>query len=235
MTKPNNMRRVAQKLLNTLPPTLSDRLRAAKRSLLNRRSASQVFSKIHSGNSWDGTESVSGPGSTMAATANIREALPGLLEEFGIKTILDVPCGDAYWIGKCLPQGVTYIGGDIVPEIIKKNKLEKADLGEFIVCDLVTDELPNADLIIVRDCFIHLPNEMIRQAFENIKKAKIKYMLTTTYQGLGENIDIELGGFRPVDLTLEPFALPKPIRSILESGEAESSGKGMGLWNVGNI
>jgi len=221
--------------LDSLPSPVSGRLRAIKRSLLNCRSSSDVFTKIYKVNGWDGTESLSGPGSTLASTVNIRSALPELIKEFDIKSILDVPCGDAYWIGKCIPQGVTYIGGDIVPEIIERNRLEKLNLGEFIVCDIVNDELPDADIIIVRDCFIHLPNKMIRLALENIKKANIGYILTTTYQGVVDNVDIELGGFRPINLTLEPFSLPTPICSIMENGEEKSSGKSMGLWLVKDL
>lgn len=223
----------ARKIINLLPTNIANLLRASRRLIVNRRSASKVFGKIYSNNNWDGTESVSGPGSTLASTENIRHALPRLINDYNIKSILDIPCGDAYWIGKCLPKDINYTGGDIVSDLIEKNVIEKGEMGEFLVCNLVSDHLHKADLIFVRDCFIHLPNNMIEEAINNIKTSEAKYLLTTTYPGRADNIDIELGGFRPVDLTLEPFCFPDP-KIIIKENE-HKSGKCMGLWDVNDI
>ena len=223
----------ARKVLSFLPKPIVELMRSTKLWFLNRRSATGIFKQIYTGNTWDGTESVSGPGSTMAATENIRKALPEIIKEYNIRSILDIPCGDVYWIGECLPENIVYTGGDIVSEIIGRNKIEKGDLGEFITCNLVTDSLPEADLLIVRDCFIHLPNSMIKQALANIKCANIKLLLTTTYPDSAENVDIATGGFRPVDLMLQPFSLPAPLK-VFEESEIKS-GKCMGLWSVKDL
>src|SRR5271157_5357504 len=47
-----------------------------------------------------GAESVSGPGSTLEATKFLQRALPELIHEYGIKTMLDIPCGDGNWISQ---------------------------------------------------------------------------------------------------------------------------------------
>jgi len=44
------------------------------------------------------------------------------LQSLQIKTLLDAPCGDGNWINKVDLSGITYIGADIVPEIIETNK-----------------------------------------------------------------------------------------------------------------
>ncbi len=232
MTAASALRLIGRKALNYLPEPIAEGVRAAKRAVLNRRAPAEVFRGIFIDNAWDGTESISGPGSTMAASANVRTALPGLLRELGIRSLLDAPCGDAYWISTCFPPDVRYIGGDVVPEIIERNGTERGGLGEFRVMDLVSDDLPEADLILVRDCFIHLPNAWVRKALANIRRARIGYLLTTTFPDLGANADIEVGGFRPVNLQAPPFNLPRPERLIVES---ESAAKQLGLWRLSEV
>jgi SAM-dependent methyltransferase len=226
------VRALGRSLVGLLPRPLGDALRQAKREIINARGAAAVFRGIYKENGWDGTESVSGPGSSMAATAHVRAALPGLLNDLGVKSLLDVPCGDAFWIGACLPSDVAYTGGDVVPELIAYNRRNRPEFGVFSVLNLATDPLPPADLILVRDCFIHLPNRMIIEALANIRRADIRYLLTTTFPGVPENIEIELGGFRPVNLTLRPIGLPEPDCLLIDEDEAGKSGKHLGLWNL---
>lgn len=226
----------ARRILAILPAPVSNLLRTARRAILNTRSRADVFSRIAEKNEWDGTESVSGPGSTMAATQLLRAALPALLEKYEVQSLLDVPCGDAHWIVTVLPDHITYTGGDIVPELIERARKDKGDAGNFVVLDIVTDPLPKADLVMVRDCFIHLPNATVKEAIANIKRSGSRYLLTTTYPERADNIDIEIGGFRPVDLQATPFNLPDPLEVILESeGAASGSGKSIALWDVSKL
>ncbi len=226
------MSRYRQTLKNRLPQFAIKWLRKTRRQLLNLRDPQKIFREIYSSNAWDGTESVSGPGSTMDATKGIREALPGLIVELKINTLLDVPCGDVYWISSCLPKSVQYIGGDIVPELIERNRQKFPSLGSFMTLDLVRDDLPKSDMILIRDCMIHLPNYLIIQALGNIKRSASTYLLATTYEGLPENINIEIGGYRRVNLSLPPFNLPRPSKLIKES---EGKGKCMGLWRIADL
>lgn len=229
-----SLRDIVSLMMSLLPQPIAEYLRVGKRALLNLRTPRYVFSRIAEDNLWDGTESVSGPGSTMEATRLLREALPDLLGKYGVKSVLDVPCGDAYWITQVLPKGISYTGGDIVPALIAKARAMKGDFGKFQVIDLVTDDLPEADLVLVRDCFIHLPHAMVNRAIANIKRSGARYLLTTTYPGQAENIDIEIGGFRPIDLQARPYNLPPPLELILET-EGVTSGKSMALWHVSSL
>nr|WP_306267874.1 class I SAM-dependent methyltransferase [Pararhizobium sp. IMCC3301] len=228
------VRSVARKVLRILPKPMAELLRSAKRWVLNQRSCQTVFRQIARNNTWDGTESVSGPGSTMEATSLLRAALPDLLEKYEIRSFLDIPCGDAYWISQALPAGIEYVGADIVSGLIERNRAEKGDFGQFKVLDLVNSELPTCDLVMVRDCLIHLPNKAVIQALQNIRRSGARYLLTTTYPDWAQNIDIEFGGFRPVDLEKAPFCLPQPLVMILET-EHSQSGKTMCLWTVADL
>jgi len=63
----------------------------------------------------------------------------------------------------------SYIGGDIVvPLIVSVADKYSSPTRSFRVMDLTKDVLPDCDLILVRDCFIHLSFESIFAAVRNI-------------------------------------------------------------------
>ena len=72
------------------------------------------FELIYKSGYWKGFigESLSGAGSSFDATENIRRELPILLSEFNIRSMLDLPCGDFYWMSQIDLQDIKYIGGD---------------------------------------------------------------------------------------------------------------------------
>ena len=57
-----------------------------------------IFEEHYRTNAWQGDESVSGTGSSLAATEVVRTVLPQIVSGFGITTLLDVPCGDFNWM-----------------------------------------------------------------------------------------------------------------------------------------
>ena len=134
----------------------------------------QVFSEYFEENSWDDTESLSGPGSNLAFTAMIRKSLPRLLRKLGVRTLLDAPCGDLHWIREVIDAGqFDYIGGDIVPALIARLEAANHDRKyRFQVLDIVNDPLPSADLWLCRDCFIHLPHDMAERTTKKLAAAQ---------------------------------------------------------------
>ena len=73
-----------------------------------------VFEHIFRENSWGSAESVSGPGSEIARTAEYRRALLSWLERERIESMFDAPCGDLNWLPEVLAlHPMRYIGGDI--------------------------------------------------------------------------------------------------------------------------
>jgi hypothetical protein len=198
------------------------------------REAADVFRDIYRRHHWAGSESASGAGASADQTAGLRRALPLLLAELGIATMLDLPCGDYGWMRTVDLPVARYIGADLLPQIIGPLASRFADdRREFRVLDLTGDSLPAADLLFCRDCLVHLSYEDIRRALANVLRGDIPYILTTTFPGAEPNEDIVTGDWRTLDLERAPFQLPPPMR-ILNEGCSEGGGafadKSLGLW-----
>lgn len=182
------------------------------------KDSNNVFDRIYKSNFWESSESKSGRGSTMEATLAIRKALPSLFTKYSISSILDVPCGDFNWMRTVDKSDLTYVGGDIVPEIISRNNgLYSIDKVHFECIDITRDLLPKVDLIFCRDCFQHLSNENVIKAINNFKNSGSLYLLTTSYPKTWRNYDILNGDYRAINLSKKPFNFPKPIMSIKET------------------
>jgi hypothetical protein len=199
----------------------------------------EVFRDIHRRRHWGGGEPVSGAGAAPDQAREIRRALPGLLRELGVATLLDLPCGDYGWM-RSLDLPVTrYLGADLLPELIEPLAAALGDdRHEFLVLDLIRDRLPRADLLLCRDCLVHLSYDDIRRALTNVVRSGIPRLLTTTFPGGGPNEDIVTGDWRVLDLQAAPFRLPAPVR-ILNEGCTEGGGafadKSLGLWRVEDL
>jgi hypothetical protein len=219
-------------------PGLRWAYRKAYNLSLRMKSPEQVFTDIYRNNKWYGTDSVSGVGSDAVQTSVIVERIPRLLEEFSVKSILDVPCGDFFWMSRIDLAGVSYLGGDIVQDLVDRNSARYGKPGvEFRRLDLISDDLPAAELILVRDCLVHLCYEDIAAALENVSRSGATWLLATTFPGR-ENRDIPTGRWRPIDLQAHPFNFPEPL-CLVNEGCTEAGGqfhdKSLGLWRIGDI
>lgn len=203
------------------------------------KSAEQIFTNIYERNGFGGKESISGPGSDERQTSVIRYELPKLFKRHEITTMLDIPCGDFYWMKQVDLTGVNYIGADIVEALIKINvERYSKDTLEFKKINLLNDIIPEVDLILCRDCLVHFSNDDILRAIKNIRRSQSKYLLTTTFINRKFNSNITTGRWRPLNLEAEPFNLPEPILLINENC-TESSGsyndKSLGLWKISSL
>ena len=180
--------------------------------LLSLPTPQERFDFIYKNRFWTSKESVSGTGSTLEATASIRYHLPIIFEKFQIKTFLDAPCGDFHWMRGVLKQHrhIQYIGGDIVEELIRKNNQRYSnDNISFSTLDITSDPLPDADLMLVRDCLFHLSYADINLFLENLSKSNISYILTTSHREGVKNRDIVTGSYRDIHLFSDPFNWPQ--------------------------
>lgn len=193
-----------------------------------------IFQMIHRLNVWDDPESVSGPGSTLAYTATIRQHLPVVLRQFAVRTLFDAPCGDFNWMRQVVVANpVDYLGGDIVPELVRAN--QTAHGGErtrFFTFDLTRDLFPAADLWFCRDCFLHLSYREILAALKNFAASGIPYALLTNDRGrpVFANTDIRTGDCRRLNLCAAPFHLPPDVLYRVPEGPTPDSGREMCLW-----
>jgi hypothetical protein len=206
------------------------------------RPREEVFGEIYVRNSWGSGESVSGPGSELAQTEVIRGALPGLVRRLDVRTFLDAPCGDFHWMKEVDLGAVRYIGMDIVARVVAENQERYGRMGgagqggrEFLQGDLVmpAGPLPAADLVMCRDCLMHLSFAEARAALGNLCATGAAHLLITTFPGTGRNADIGRGGWWPMNLRLAPFNLPTPLEVVAENppdAEGQRLGKSLGLW-----
>src|SRR5688572_28441319 len=173
------------------------RLKANVLQNLNRmRSVEGVFASIHKNRRWGDSESVSGTGSKVEQTRKVAELLPQIFQQYEIKSILDIPCGDFHWMQNVDLSGVEDNGADIVPELIQNNaKSHARNYINFFVANLITDKLPCADLVFSRDCLVHSSDRHIFSTIRNIKESKSRFLLTTTFPD-HTNSNIVTGSWR---------------------------------------
>ena len=199
----------------------------------------EKFRRIYRTNHWGGSGSKSGEGASTEQTAVLRRAIPALLERLGVAVLLDVPCGDYHWMRHVELPVSRYIGGDIVPEIVERNRERYGDdRRRFVTLDLTSDPLPEANLLLCRDGLVHLSFDDIRRALANIKESGSEYLLTTTFPDEETNQDITTGDWRVLNLQKAPFHFPEPLQLIDErctEGGGQFRDKSLGLWRVDDL
>ncbi len=172
----------------------------------------EVFTRIYETNWWGCKESISGTGSTLAYTTNLREKLPELFKKLAVRKVFDAPCGDFNWMRYVVRScDLDYLGCDIVRHLIDCNNAQyQNERIRFIVANVITDAFPKADIWICRDCLIHFSYNDILATFENFVRSEIDYLLTTTHINKSgfKNLDIRTGDARVIDLFSAPFFLP---------------------------
>lgn len=227
-------------LKKMLPATAIKYYRDLRVYKFKNKSAKDVFTEIYKTNRWKSLESISGEGSEIKQVETLIKELDELTVKFEISSVLDLPCGDFNWMQKVNLSKIDYLGGDIVKELIDSivKKFKSFENVNFVVLDLINDNLPKKDLIIVRDCLVHLSYDDIFKSIKNIKASGSKFLLTTTYPNHKLNDDIITGDWRRLNLMEKPFHFPKPILTIVENC-TESHGryadKSMLLWDISKL
>jgi hypothetical protein len=196
----------------------------------------ETFIEIYTKNGWGSQESLSGSGSELKNTVELRKELSILLLKYEIKSILDIPCGDFNWMKEVDLDGIKYQGADIVESLIDHNKLQYPKVN-FTVMDITKDTLPNVDLVLTRDLFGHLSDDNIFSALKNIKLSGSKYLLATSFTKWSNNPNIIDGGWKCINLMIKPYYL-KPIYLINENcmeGYPNYNDKCMLLFDLNNL
>jgi len=239
------MTTIRQKLVRVFP--LISRLSMLKARLLRRlrirRLASMdrqvIFSEYFHNNRWGNRQSRSGAGSGLNGSRVVRETLPSILVELDIKTLIDVPCGDFFWMQNIDIPDIHYTGCDIVEPLIEANRKKFGNHNrEFLVMDFCSTVPPAGDLLLCRDALVHLSNRDIEAAIENFVRSNSTYLLATTFPLIEENEDIVTGMWRPLNMTLPPFNFPEPLKMIneeIDQGHERHQGKCLGLWKLSDI
>ncbi len=197
-------------------------------------STREVFKKIYKNKVWTPENDkkkfnfYSGLGSHLDdfTTPYIEKVISFLNSFEQKKEVLEVGCGDFVISSKIVPHTKKFIAGDIFDEIIELNKKKYADLNvDFKVIDLTKDNLPHADICIVRCVLQHLSNKLIKNFIANLSN-KFEYLIVTEHlpehndefianKDILTGPDIRLPQNSGVDLTKSPFNLKYIEKNIL--------------------
>jgi SAM-dependent methyltransferase len=151
------------------------------------RTPAEIFGAIYRDNKWGGAAGTfsSGSGSTAAHAGLYAGAVRKFASEHGVRRIVDLGCGD-FTVGAELVRGdLEYVGVDIVPEVVERNRrLHGAARVSFECRNIIDDELPDGDLCLVRQVLQHLSNEQIAKVLRNLGRYR-RVLVTEHYPALG--------------------------------------------------
>jgi hypothetical protein len=135
----------------------------------------QIFTEIYAKNGWGYG---SGEGSLPQNTETYRTFLQQFIRDRHIRTVIDYGCGDWQFSRLIDWRNVYYLGLDVVDSLIEHhNSTYRANNIKFKAIDGVPDELPDGELIIIKDVLQHWSNNTILSFIPKIKK--YKYALIT--------------------------------------------------------
>jgi len=210
------------------------RERNFRKSILIQDSLEKRFTEIHNANYWGSEESVSGKGSTILYTSNLRKNLPILFKYYNIEKVFDSPCGDYNWMNKVVSESsISYVGADIVVNLVDSlNKKYSNNRVSFYHMDITCSKFPDADLMICRDCLFHLSYDDIFKFIKNFIESNIPLLLTTTHINNTNflNKNIVSGDARLIDLFSAPFGFPKDVLFRIDDWIFPEPQREMCLW-----
>jgi len=226
-----SLKRIARKVL---PTSLLGRLRLLRaRRQYREHSREKIFSEVYVNRVWGESEEdlYSGPGSIPENVEKYAEFVSHFIEKHKIGSIVDFGCGD-FQVGRRIRlAGATYLGCDIVPFVVERNKKQfQSERISFRHFDLLGDQsYPEGELCLIRQVLQHFSNADISAVLHRLKK--YRYVLITDAQTPNDtskkNYDIDTShlsrtifgsGLR---LELPPFCAD--VEPVLEYGSKTAS------------
>ena len=161
----------------------------------------ETFDRIYAEKTWGGSETdsiYSGEGSHGGYPEHFLSLVEPEIRRRGVKSLVDLGCGD-FTIGSLVaPLVGSYVGLDIVEDVIATNqRLHARDGCQFVRADVCTDSLPSADAAIMRQVLQHLSNEEIRAVLDNVLPRYPLLFVT-------EHLDVETGCQPNIDIPHGP-------------------------------
>ena len=156
-----------------------------------------IFDDIYKHNKWNGG---SGPGSNKSNTTEYSSYLNELIRSLGVKSFLDVGCGDWQFSEQIDLSGIRYKGIDVSQAAIEIAK-SKAPEGTDISNQEIGEISESFDFVHIKDVLQHLPliecDKILGYASKN------KYVLVVN-DHCEKNYDIEAGQHRPLNVLYWP-------------------------------
>jgi SAM-dependent methyltransferase len=186
----------------------------------------EVFARVYSDNLWGGEagEFCSGSGSKAQIVGEYCTLVRDEIASRAVRSVLDLGCGDFQVGQRIASTGVEYTGVDVVPALIERNTRQFGQPGRrFLHGDITQMELPQADLVLVRQVLQHLSNHQISQVLNRLSHYQT-VLVTEHYPAMDRrwtpNVDKPHGpDTRVIDrsavvLDRQPFAVAG-VREIL--------------------
>ena len=153
----------------------------------------------------------SGLGSHILYNVDYISFLKKFIKDNNILVVCDLGCG-TFLSGPSIYGDIEiiYNGYDIYKPLIDINNLNSTQYNtRFFVLDFYNEmeQIPYSDLIIIKDVFSYWTNECITKLLDYIiTNKKCKHILITNccYQNL-DNLDVQLGYFRPLTAQMRPL------------------------------
>jgi hypothetical protein len=185
------------------------------------RNFSDVFSTIYDKDQWTHG---SGPGSIASFNKPYIQLLQTFIRDNNIKTIVDVGSGDFQTLRHVNFDGCEYRGFDVVESVVARcNQLYRTDNIQFSIMPQDWEELPEADLYLIKDVLIHLNNADAARLLET-SLTRCRYLMSTNDRvpdAESYNVDISTGQFRAVNISLAPFSIPSHVALAYGSARIE--------------
>jgi len=205
---------------------------------MSKKQRKEHFENIYKRKSWGVYANThSGRGSSPEFVRNDILYIKEVIKRYNIRSIVDI-CGDFRWQFDFLKDyGGSYLGIDISETCLARidKTLYKENIS-FRQMDACMDPIPPCDLFIARDVLFHLSASEISLFFENIRKSKIQWLLTTTFLSSGASPAIAHSSkaarlnlqAEPWNIVFEETFIGNPLKSGYEQ-------KSLGLVQVKNI
>lgn len=147
---------------------------------------SEVFSNVYRKNLWrkqfstGGINFYSGKGSDEQYAVPYAECIRSFYADNDILSVIDLGCGDFRVGAQFVDVCNHYTGIDCVKELVRYNEQNFGnDKINFLCLDITKDDLPNADLCLIRQVLQHLSNDDIKKVLE--KCQKYRYVIVTEH------------------------------------------------------
>jgi SAM-dependent methyltransferase len=113
------------------------------------------------------------PGSETEFARQFADFLNAFVDERGVKSIVDLGCGD-FRVGQLIERpGIRYTGVDVVDALVHRNQERSGrDRIEFRTIDILQDELPDGDLCVLRQVLQRLSNTEIQKILHKLNGYK---------------------------------------------------------------
>jgi SAM-dependent methyltransferase len=150
----------------------------------------------------------SGGGSDPYWNIDYRAFLERFIRLNGVRSIVDIGCGDWQFSRFINLEGVRYHGFDVVKSVVDRNRSRYAsDSVTFEEMPRDFRDVPAADLLVMKDVLQHLPDEEIIRHKRDLFVRYPRCLLSNSYRKVHTpiNVDIPVGGFRSLDLNADPY------------------------------